>query len=148
MQKRNYTYRWGNLTGCEPSRFLEEIDEQYLESTESEPQNDFADLGRTNWSGFGTSKKTKVSNTVLPGPGFRRLRKKDSSSPAASQTDAFEAASADQISVGMEVEHQKFGTGKVINIEGAAPDIKATVFFPGHGNKYLLLKFAKLRIIS
>ncbi len=141
-------YRWGNLTGCEPSRFLEEIDEQYLESTESEPQNDFADLRRTNWSGFGTSKKTKVSNTVLPGPGFRRLRKKDSSSPSASQTDAFEAASADQISVGMEVEHQKFGTGKVINVEGAAPDIKATVFFPGHGNKHLLLKFAKLRIIS
>jgi DNA helicase-2/ATP-dependent DNA helicase PcrA len=140
-------YRWGNLTGCEPSRFLDEIDDQFLESTDSEPQNDFADLRRTNWSGFGSSKKVNVNKTVLPGPGFRRLRKNDVSAATPAQA-TFEASAADEISVGMEVEHQKFGSGKVINIEGAAPDIKATVFFPGHGNKHLLLKFAKLRIIS
>jgi len=47
----------------------------------------------------------------------------------------------------MEVEHQKFVTGKVENIEGSFPEIKATVVFPGHGSKSLLLKYAKLRIV-
>jgi len=48
----------------------------------------------------------------------------------------------------MEVEHQKFGMGKVVRVEGVFPDSKATVNFPAHGNKQLLLKFAKLRILK
>ena len=52
------------------------------------------------------------------------------------------------IQSGMEVEHERFGKGKVLLIEGKAPDLKATVFFPGVGNKQLLLKFAKLRILG
>ncbi len=49
---------------------------------------------------------------------------------------------------GMDVEHEKFGFGKIINLEGNLPDVKATVFFQGLGNKQLLLKFAKLRIVK
>ena len=48
----------------------------------------------------------------------------------------------------MEVEHERFGYGKVINLEGKSPDIKATIFFKEIGQKQLLLKFAKLRIVS
>ena len=48
----------------------------------------------------------------------------------------------------MEVEHPKFGRGKVMLIEGRENDRKATVFFQGVGNKQLLLKFAKLRILG
>ncbi len=48
----------------------------------------------------------------------------------------------------MEVEHARFGVGKVLLVEGNAGDIKATVFFQGFGNKQLLLKFAKLKIIG
>ena len=48
----------------------------------------------------------------------------------------------------MEIEHQKFGFGKIINLEGQMPDVKATVFFQGLGNKQILLKFAKLRIVK
>jgi DNA helicase-2/ATP-dependent DNA helicase PcrA len=55
---------------------------------------------------------------------------------------------AEELQVGMSVEHERFGRGKVIAIEGKAPDRKATVFFDGHGQKQLLLKFAKLRIIE
>jgi DNA helicase-2/ATP-dependent DNA helicase PcrA len=46
----------------------------------------------------------------------------------------------------MVVEHQRFGEGKVIKIEGFGQDIKATVFFQNAGIKQLLLKFAKLKI--
>lgn len=49
---------------------------------------------------------------------------------------------------GMEVEHEKFGFGKIISLEGQLPDVKATVFFQGLGNKQLLLKFAKLMIVK
>jgi len=46
----------------------------------------------------------------------------------------------------MVVEHQRFGQGKVLQIEGVAPNLKATVFFKSGQQKQLLLKFAKLKI--
>ncbi|MFM7309746.1 MAG: hypothetical protein ACKOZY_04005, partial [Flavobacteriales bacterium] len=49
---------------------------------------------------------------------------------------------------GNEVLHEKFGKGKVLKIEGDAPDLKATIFFPSAGQKQLLLKFAKLQVLS
>ncbi len=48
----------------------------------------------------------------------------------------------------MMVEHERFGQGKVLNLEGRMPDLKAKVFFPNAGEKNLLLKFAKLKIID
>ena len=53
-----------------------------------------------------------------------------------------------KLQVGMEVEHERFGFGKVVNIEGNKPDLKATIFFKELGQKQLLLKFAKLHILS
>jgi DNA helicase-2/ATP-dependent DNA helicase PcrA len=44
--------------------------------------------------------------------------------------------------------HDKFGKGEIIAMDGEAPNIKATVTFQGAGNKQLLLKFAKLRIVG
>jgi DNA helicase-2/ATP-dependent DNA helicase PcrA len=52
------------------------------------------------------------------------------------------------LQVGMEVEHERFGYGKVINLEGNKPDVKATIFFKELGQKQLLLKFAKLKIVK
>ena len=63
-------------------------------------------------------------------------------------TPGFTAAAPHELQTGMEVEHEKFGFGKIINMEGSLPDVKATVFFPELGNKQLLLKFAKLRIVN
>ena len=48
----------------------------------------------------------------------------------------------------MEVEHQRFGVGKVLLVEGNGADRKALIFFQGVGQKQLLLKFAKLKILS
>ena len=60
----------------------------------------------------------------------------------------FTPNAANEFQNGMEVEHEKFGFGKIVNLEGTFPDIKATVFFQGLGNKQLLLKFAKLMIVK
>jgi DNA helicase-2/ATP-dependent DNA helicase PcrA len=48
----------------------------------------------------------------------------------------------------MLVLHERFGNGKVIHMDGDAPNIKATVFFQDSGQKQLLLKFAKLKILT
>jgi DNA helicase-2/ATP-dependent DNA helicase PcrA len=63
-------------------------------------------------------------------------------------TPGFAPDAANLFQNGMEVEHEKFGFGKIVSLEGTLPDVKATVFFQGLGNKQLLLKFAKLRIVK
>jgi DNA helicase-2/ATP-dependent DNA helicase PcrA len=55
---------------------------------------------------------------------------------------------ASDIEEGMTVAHERFGKGKVLKIEGNAPDLKATVFFPSAGQKQLLLRFAKLTVVE
>jgi DNA helicase-2/ATP-dependent DNA helicase PcrA len=50
--------------------------------------------------------------------------------------------------VGYDVQHERFGKGKVTNVEGSGPDQKATIFFPHHGSKTILLRFANLEILN
>ena len=59
---------------------------------------------------------------------------------------SFEGDDPNKIMQGMTIEHQRFGEGKVLKIEGVPPNKKATVFFKNAGQKQLLLKFAKLKI--
>lgn len=136
-------FKFGTLISCEPSRFLDEIDAQYLEldftAKPVSSNNPFFDDERSAWSGrsdtFSKPKPATVVKTTsilakahVPSPGF-----------APSDTT--------NLQIGMEVEHERFGFGKVISLEGNKPDIKATIFFKEIGQKQLLLKFAKLRII-
>lgn len=125
-------YKWGNLTSCEPSRFIEEIDEQYLE-------NQFATLPKT--SPKEGAFKMKFSAPTAPNP--KNLKKVTNTAPSSGSS-----ADDQNYVVGIKVAHAKFGQGKIINIEGAYPNRKATVFFPNVGQKQLLLKFAKLEIVE
>jgi DNA helicase II / ATP-dependent DNA helicase PcrA len=146
-------YRWGNLAGCEPSRFLEEVHPDFIEFTpiskkqESESSwgsfhdDDFSQSRLNNQRKSNFQPKKALKNNFVP------LAKAQKSSSATVEND-FVADDPSQIVVGMEVEHQKFGTGKVIHLEGNFPDNKATVFFPAEGNKQLLLKYAKLKIVK
>lgn len=134
-------YRWGTLTPCEPSRFIDEIDTVYL------------DIPRKAPSAFEPSRSENGTLSGLPASLFQQknLKRLDKVSPASSTTDnggSFEPSDAADIQPGMEVDHQKFGRGKVLNVEGDASNRKATVFFNGIGQKQLLLKFAKLKIIK
>lgn len=87
--------------------------------------------------------KTTTNGGAVP-QGFRKV---STASPVQASAD-FEAADPSQITVGLQVEHQRFGKGQVIGIEGRAPENKATILFETQGQKQLLLKFAKLRIIT
>ena len=86
--------------------------------------------------------KKKSAEPPVSSSGKRMARVESSgSAPAASSTGPVEG-----IAEGVNVWHEKFGKGKVLRVEGASPNEKATVFFPKAGQKQLLLKFAKLEI--
>lgn len=123
-------YRWGNMTMNEPSRFLSEIDERYLErSIKRVP----AKIG-------GMPEMQKV-------PVFQKKPLKQPEQSGSSMFDANYVTPIEKVLPGVEVIHEKFGQGKVLNVEGTGPNTKATVFFNGVGQKQLLLKFAKLKIV-
>ena len=143
-------YRWGKLVDCEPSRFLEEIDESFL---------DIQVPGFTPFSGaYGESDNSgSGGNTVRRAPAGRspqrnrepqrvlpkrkNLRKIESSLPS---TDEGNFADADEINVGDRVKHQRFGHGRIKEMEGSGPNKKAVIQFDNVGEKKLLLKFSKL----
>lgn len=156
-------YRWGQLTQCEPSRFIEEIDTKYLDTSLANQEKKPMHLGDDDF-GFGsferkqskqpayldkyknqsqkfTSKKAPTSSTnVSSGTanfGIPKNLKKVSGAAKAAKVDI------SKIVPGVQVMHDRFGKGKVLTVE----DGKATVFFPAHGQKQLLLQFAKLEVI-
>ena len=140
-------YRWGTLTSCEPSRFINEINPSYLELEVVKPaksslgSNSF-DQERKTWTQQRELTPKPTSSTTVIRP------KTTSILPKAHVPSAgFAPNAAHEFQNGMDVEHEKFGFGKIVNLEGTLPDVKATVFFQGLGNKQLLLKFAKLRIV-
>lgn len=147
----NQRYRWGKLDFCAPSRFLEDLDEQYIDS--SDWKNNSNITTNNNDLPFGSparqfARRSAVSPIRKPNSqnifGKKLVKLKESKK----QQESFIGDSPDKIQSGMVVEHQRFGEGKVLKIEGIAPNLKATVFFQNTGQKQLLLKFAKLKIKS
>lgn len=137
-------YRWGTLNNCEPSRFLDELNPVCLELDFKTRSGGFDTSGsfqseRVAWkqkdSESFSKPKPKVvkTTTILP--------------KAHVPTAGFAPSDTSSLQVGMEVEHERFGFGKVVSLEGNRPDMKATIFFKELGQKQLLLKFAKLRIV-
>lgn len=142
-------YRWGKLIDCEPSRFLEEIDEKFLEylSQKVPPQ-----LNRfINEDIFGSVPQHKIRLK-------RSAVKKRPDKPKTIQLSTPKNLKKIQalggplfdnnITVGNIVEHNKFGKGEVINLEGVGSNKKAEIKFGIVGTKKLLLQFAKLKILS
>jgi DNA helicase-2/ATP-dependent DNA helicase PcrA len=145
-------YKWGILLSCTPSRFLREIDPDYIETPVqmvSSSQQSTWQAGmnsRYGWHSRGSRDRKDVesaTDSVTPGK-TRSLHKIPS---PAKESGSLDFDDPGKIQVGMNVEHPRFGKGKVLNLEGDFPNKKATVFFQSAGQKQLLLKFAKLRII-
>jgi DNA helicase-2/ATP-dependent DNA helicase PcrA len=131
-------YRWGTLTVSEPSRFINEIDVSFIEM----PQKaSFYNPKHEPGSVAIDSPSTASSMTA------RRNLKKISSLDQTAGQQGFENSDLDLLQPGMEVEHVRFGMGKVIGMEGTGPNKKATIFFREVGQKQLLLRFAKLKIL-
>ncbi len=159
----NSRFKWGQFTYCEPSRFIEEIDEKFLETTSGKktpPQSKSFDFGEERGKfGGGINRlplqdkpkssfppSTPTSPPMPPQIDTSKLKKVDMNAPV--PLPAGDWALPHEIQVGVEVQHEKFGKGKVIKVEGDSPNEKATVFFPSEGQKQLLLKFAKLKIVG
>jgi DNA helicase-2/ATP-dependent DNA helicase PcrA len=138
-------FKFGTLISCEPSRFLDEIDARYLEldfTAKPAPSSGSFDDERTAWSRKQDTYSKPKAATAPPVKTTSILAK------AHVPSAGFKPSDTSALQVGMQVEHERFGFGKVLTLEGNKPDIKATIFFKEIGQKQLLLKFAKLSIIS
>jgi len=133
-------YRWGNLISCEPSRFIDELDEQYLEMSASasrmKEEDAQFDVNRIN--------KSKINIS----PAKPVVKKNFVKISQAGNKGDYNPDHLKDLQIGMSVSHERFGTGKVVNMEGSFPNNKATVLFEGVGQKQLLLKFARLTILN
>ena len=148
-------YKWGTLSNCSPSRFIEEIDPAYIELPDREEKNvvpryQRKSFGVAGGANRGSNHFSKKDTTTSVNPGLQRklTKLKTASAKAAENDSPFEASDPDLLEKGMTVQHQRFGTGTIAAIEGSSPNKKATVIFNGAGQKQLLLKFAKLKIIN
>ena len=127
-------FLWGQSISCEPSRFIDEIDPNYLEfSTKAKSMN--RGLSMKGFEGARTGGLNKMTNPSLRS--LKEVTRQKSSSP-----------NEQDIKVGYNVEHKTFGKGKVTHMEGSGADQKATIFFPHHGSKTILLRFANLEILN
>tara|TARA_R100001369_G_scaffold22674_1_gene41284 strand:+ start:40812 stop:43004 length:2193 start_codon:yes stop_codon:yes gene_type:complete len=147
-------YRWGKLVDAEPSRFIEEIDSEYMQFMI--PQDDYKYKPLIDLDIFGDVDKSKFRQTKpksgTPPPAhkpneeqlrkLRKLRPTTTDYPTASIKDTV------KLEAGNEVEHIRFGKGKVLNIDGIGQDKKAEIHFENGGVKKLLLRFAKLKLLS
>jgi DNA helicase-2/ATP-dependent DNA helicase PcrA len=145
-------YRWGKLIDAEPSRFIEEIDASYLEYLTPITEHRYKPLLDADI--FDEVDKSKlrmrkpVSTEPPTGPNTEQLRKLRRLKPVSSASAKnFNAAEAN-LEVGTVVEHVRFGKGIISKIEGIGADTKAEINFENGGLKKLLLRFAKLNVIT
>jgi DNA helicase-2/ATP-dependent DNA helicase PcrA len=138
-------YKWGSLTSSEPSRFIEEIEPKFIEYANSAARNEYGEL---NEPSFGI-KKPKTTTTIASTPEIQIPKRKNlvRASTANKAPASIDNSHLKDLQVGNMVKHERFGTGKVMTLEGAFPNTKATVEFDAAGQKQLLLKFAKLEIL-
>ena len=145
-------YRWGKLIDAEPSRFIEEIEDQFLDYLTPITENRYKPLIDTDI--FGEVDKSKLrmrkpSSGVPPkGPTEAQLRKLRRLKPVSSDTDKNFDPEKANLSEGTMVEHVRFGQGKILKIEGVGADTKAEILFENGGLKKLLLRFAKLKVLD
>jgi DNA helicase-2/ATP-dependent DNA helicase PcrA len=147
-------YRWGKLVDSEPSRFIEEIKDEYLEYINPmdsgyryKPTIDLDIFGDIDKSKLRKAKPTagtppkKYGDEPVSSANIRKL-KPIGNTP--SNSNLFDS----KLTIGNIVIHERFGKGEVVSLEGAGADKKAEIKFEVGGIKKLLLRFAKLDVIG
>ncbi len=130
-------YKFGNLQYSDASRFLNELPENILShhGQHKQPQSAAPVQKSDVWgSSFGKS--------IYPKPAPKPI-----ATPIVTSSEPFIPDDASTLQNGMDVLHEKFGKGKVTAMEGAGVNKIATIFFPTFGEKKIMLKFAKLKIV-
>ena len=142
-------FKWGKTEFCHPSRFIGEIDPQYLDMQNSRYfQHHISNENSKMQTGYDRSHFEKndraplqsQKTTATLGANYRRGNETVPDGP-------FDSDDPNSLQIGMFVEHQRFGRGKIVDLEGVMPEKKAKVFFANAGEQ-LLLKFAKLKIVE
>ena len=139
-------YRWGKIIDAEPSRFLTELDESCVDN--QVVQDDYTFKPMIDASVFDAPDPNRVR--------FKSLQKKKTTAAvppkarmkAVSKSSDAPASDLSEIKNGSRVSHSRFGFGTVVNLEGSGNDAKALIRFDQSGEKNLLLRFAKLKVIS
>lgn len=160
MSFANARYRFGQLQQNDPSRFLEEIQDEYLDRSYAGGNSRNTLGGWNNGTAFERMQRGSGNKTAFqaekqygapPGKGStpsyvtpKVVAKTVEHTPSAD----FTPSDTSNLQAGQKVEHQKFGFGEVIKMEGAAHNPVATVKFELNGEKKIMLNYAKLRIIE
>ena len=131
LSNAQFRYQWGKASNQELSRFVTEIDDQYIDMPR--PESLFPKIGEL------PKLKRQERKKPLDTSKLKRVQYGPSEGNSTEQRDSIQA--------GMRVMHDKFGEGKVLSIEGEDQSRSAIVFFPAFGQKKMLLRFAKLKII-
>lgn len=152
-------YRWGKLVDSEPSRFIEEIDEKYVENLTPTEERRINPMLSEDIFGDTPPNKIRFKKAVQPKiqkkvskkepENFKlsipkKLKKVEKTTAVSENTNLFDG----ELAVGNFVKHLRFGKGEVLKIEGKGGDVKAEIRFEVGGVKKLLLRFAKLQIIG
>ena len=159
----NTRYRFGQLVHNEPSRFLDELPTDRIERSSV----GHSAAPGTRWGGASANQRMRGWKSSDDGgqpqsqnrPYYQEKSSPDTSSrktakPTASKvvthtpSPDFQASDTSELQVGQRVEHQKFGFGEVVKMEGSAHNPIATVQFEHNGEKKIMLQYAKLRIVS
>ena len=153
--------RNGKTESNSPSRFVREVDPQYIANPLStEIQEDGASDG--NESGFRFGKRGWNNNSYGRSGAVRVEKKEVSPKPASPAVirrpqpvvakrvpdSEFEPTPILQLRAGQRIEHNRFGFGQIVEISGSAADMKAKISFDEHGEKILILKYAKIRVVQ
>ena len=129
-------FTWGQLISSEPSRFIDEINPNFLE------------FETPKLRGGGRSLKSRGSNPTFANKFQNKVSSNRNLKPLSSSTKPTAYSSKNEFMVGQNIIHERFGKGKITKLNGFEADQKAVIFFPTHGTKTVLLRFAKLTIVE
>ena len=146
-------YRWGKLIDAEPSRFIDEIDESFVEYLTPKTEDRYKPLLDADiFDEIDHSKlrlRKPIAGKAPQSPASQNnLRKLRRIKPVTSSADKNINLKELNLAVNTVVEHVRFGKGYITKIEGVGADTKAEINFENGGLKKLLLRFAKLKVIG
>lgn len=156
-------FRYGKMEFGSPSRFLKDIDVRFLRLPQDagmfrRVEEEAVAFRRENARGFAPDKedapyggKERVSvrpKQQIIAPTVPRNLKRVAPSANTASTSPSAGASANRVQQGQLIEHERFGLGEVLKVEGEGDNAKATIRFKNAGDKQLLLRFARFKVLS
>jgi DNA helicase-2/ATP-dependent DNA helicase PcrA len=155
----NTRYKFGQVVQNEPSRFISELPEEHIDRSyagggfrnqsgmpsASERMRGWGNSSSGQFDGGGFFGETKKTNER---PGYLPVQPSTPKPVVHQPSSDFKPSDTSELKAGQKVEHQKFGFGEVLKMEGAAHNPIATIKFELNGEKKIMLNYAKLRIVG